>query len=318
MSDKTGTIVTIFGGTGFIGRHIVRRLAREGYTVKVATRAPESAYFLKPYGKVAQIVPVACNCNDQRSIAAAVDGARIVINCIGILHARKKHGFFKAHVETAQSIAAAAAKAGADRLVHISALGIDQARSRYAESKREGEAAVRAAFPAATILRPSVVFGPEDRFFNMFARLAQLLPALPLIGGGKTKLQPVYVADVADAVMTAIARPATAGRTYELGGPDIVTFRDIYNDLARYTGKKRLLVPVPFWSASIDARFLALLPNPVLTPDQVVTLKTDNIVSPGALTLVDLGIAPTGMTLVVPHYLEHFRPGGRFSAHKPV
>lgn len=308
-------IITIFGGTGFIGRHIMRRLAKAGYTVKVATRVPESAYFLRPYGKVGQIVPFPCNYKDEQSIAAAVAGATGVINCIGILYQRRKNKFDAVHHRLAQTIARACRQAAVQRLIHISALGIDQSKSKYAASKRDGEASVRDAFPNATILRPSLVFGPEDEFFNKFARLSLLLPALPLIGGGKTKFQPVYVGDVADAAMAALTHSSVGadspfGKTYELGGPEIVTFKEILQRLAIVTGRKRWLVPMPFAWAKLKATFIGLLPNPLLTRDQVESLKTDNVVNANALGFGALGLTPTAMSLILPDYLSAFRRPG--------
>ena len=305
-------IVTIFGGTGFIGRHIVRRLARAGYTVKVATRAPESAYFLKPYGKIGQIVPVACNIRNEPSLAAAVAGAAFVINCVGILFEKRRRRFDDLHNKLPQAIARACRIAGVRRLVHISALGIDQATSKYAASKREGEAGVRDAFPAATILRPSVVFGPEDNFLNKFARLSLFLPALPLIGGGMTKFQPVYVGDVADAAIIALTRSDLGpdnpcGKTYELGGPETVTFKEILRRLAAVTGRRRLLLPLPFPLAKMDAALLGLAPKPLLTRDQVESLKTDNIVTAEGLGFKALGLKPTAMDLILPDYLSAYR-----------
>jgi NADH dehydrogenase len=219
-------------------------------------------------------------------------------------------------------IAQACASCGVERFVHISALGIDGAKSRYAQTKRSGEEAVLNAFPSATILRPSVVFGPEDNFFNMFAALAQFLPALPLIGGGKTRFQPVYVGDVATAALCALQLPTIGeqnpqGRIYALGGPEIVSFKEIYKRLFEWTGRERALIALPFWVARIGAFLLQMLPpRPLLTPDQVRSLETDSIVPQGAAGLEDLGIIPTGMTLIVPGYLERFRSGGRFSATK--
>jgi uncharacterized protein YbjT (DUF2867 family) len=311
--SMTGKIVTIFGGTGFIGRHVVRRLAKAGYTIKVATRAPESAYFLRTNGKVGQIVPFACDYNDDKSIAAAVASAEAAINCIGILHETRKNSFQRIHVELADKIAAVCAAANVERFVHISALGVDRAKSKYAATKRAGEEAVRNAFPQAAILRPSVVFGPEDSFFNRFAALSAIMPALPLIGGGRTKFQPVYVGDIAAAVMAALS-PAAAGKTYELGGPETVTFREIYERLFACTLRRRPLISLPWGVAKLQASFLSLLPDPPLTRDQVETLKTDSIVSPGAMTLDDLGVTPTGMSLILPGYLDHYRKGGAFAA----
>lgn len=308
--SMTGKIVTIFGGTGFIGRHTVRRLAKAGYTVKVATRAPESAYFLRPCGTVGQIVPFAVDYGDEKSVAAAVAEADSVINCVGILCEKRSQSFEKIHVGLARNIAAACRDAGTKHLVHISALGIAKGTSKYAASKRAGEEAVRNAFPAATILRPSVVFGPEDQFFNKFAALASVLPALPLIGGGKTKFQPVYVGDVAAAVMAVLASPSAAGKTYELGGPETIDFREVYKRLFACTLRPRPLISLPWSVAKIKASFLGLLPHPPLTRDQVESLKTDSVVTPGALTLTDLGLAPTGMSLILPGYLDYQRRGG--------
>ncbi|QQG36347.1 MAG: complex I NDUFA9 subunit family protein [Micavibrio aeruginosavorus] len=314
-------IATVFGGTGFVGRHIVKRLATEGYTVKVATRVPERAYFLKPCGNAGQVVPVVCHYNDPASLREAIEGASIVVNCLGILFERRRSRFRRLHVELPGQIAEASAREGVERFIHISALGADRSRSRYALTKLEGENAVKAACPWATIMRPSVIFGPEDNFFNMFARLAQILPLLPLIGGGKTLFQPVYVGDAAQAIAVAALRPVDGGfdprgKTYELGGPETVSFRQIYELLAKYTGRRRFMVPLPFCVAKIEAFFLSFLPRPLLTPDQVESLKTDNVVSAGSLTLADLGVASTGMGLILPSYLETYRVGGRFANKK--
>ncbi len=310
---------TIFGGTGFIGRYIVRELARMDYIVKVVSRVPEHAFFLKPYGKVGQIVPMLCDFNNQDSINSVIQGSSIVVNCIGILYQRRSGDFIRAHTEIPGMIAEACARRGVERLVHISALGADISSSRYARTKRNGEQAVLKAFPQATILRPSVVFGPEDHFFNMFAGMAKISPALPLIGGGRTKFQPVYVADVAAAAIAAIALPIIGyqtpqGKIYELGGPETMTMKGIYERIFLWTGNRRLMVPLPFWLAKIKAAFIQLIPpKPILTPDQVTSLRTDSIVSPEAPDFEDLGIRPTGVELIVPAYLERFRAGGRFS-----
>ncbi len=318
MSITTKT-ATIFGGTGFVGRYIVRELARAGYIVKIATRIPERAYFLRPYGAVGQVVPMHCNYKDQASIDNAVRGSDVVINCVGVLYERRRGDFQRIHTDHARTIAESCARFGVARLVHISALAVDRAQSRYAKTKLAGEQAVLAAFPNATILRPSVIFGQDDQFFNMFAGLAKFLPVLPLIGGGKTKFQPVYVGDVAQAVLAALTMPARGldnpqGGIYELGGPETVTFKDIYQRIFDWTGKRRLLIGLPFCVAKIQAAFLQFVPpKPLLTPDQVTALKTDNIVGVDALGLSALGVTPTGMALIVPPYLERFRTGGRFS-----
>lgn len=315
-------IATVFGGTGFIGRYVVRELARAGYTIKIATRIPERAYFLKTAGTVGQVVPVLCDYRDVSSIASVVRGSDVVVNCIGILFEKRRGDFQRIHTGFPGMIAQACAAGGVDRLVHLSSLGADTGRSKYARSKLAGEAALHKAFPSAIILRPSVVFGPEDEFFNMFAGLARFLPVLPLIGGGRTKFQPVYAGDVAMAVMGALSLPgigdqAPLGRIYELGGPEILTLRDVYQRLFLWTGRSRPLVTLPFMLARVQAFFLAQIPpRPILTPDQVTSLQTDTIVQPGMAGLDDLGVRPTGMELIVPAYLERFRAGGRFSACK--
>ena len=314
-------IVTIFGGTGFIGRHVVKRLAAEGYTIKVATRIPEHAYSLKTSGAVGQIVPFLCDYKDPASLREAIEGADVVVNCIGIRAQNRKNKFRRLHAELPSQIAEAAARENVSRFVHISALGVDKGTSQYAKTKLEGERAVLAACPWATILRPSVVFGSEDNFFNMFARLSRIAPVLPLIGGGRTKFQPVYVGDVAHAVMAAILLPPLGDtdprrKIYELGGPETVTFREIYELIFKFTGRKRLLLPVPFFLVKIKAGFLSLMPQPLLTPDQVESLKTDSVVSSDAQTLAHLAIVPTGMGLVLPSYLESYRAGGRFADKK--
>ncbi len=311
-----GKVATIFGGTGFLGKQIVSDLARSGVVVKVATRIPESVYSLKIYGDVGQIVPVQCNYSDASSIRAAVRGSDFVVNCIGILFEKGKRSKFQnAHVDIPAMIAKSCADEHIKRFVHISALGCDNATSKYGKSKFEGEAAVLSNFPAATILRPSVIFGENDNFFNMFAELARFTPFLPLIGGGKTKFQPVYVSDVSDVVVRALISNMDKylGNIYELGGADIVTFKDIYEKLFEYTGRGRRLIYIPYWVAKIQAFFLGLLPSPILTPDQVESLKNDNIVSDGAQNMQSFGIAPKSMDLILPKYLKNYRAGGRFA-----
>ncbi|MCC6598848.1 MAG: complex I NDUFA9 subunit family protein [Alphaproteobacteria bacterium] len=307
-------VATIFGGTGFLGRQIVRKLARKGYTIKVATRVPESAYFLRPAGVVGQIVPFACDYDNPESIAQAVRGADIVVNCIGILFQRgKRNTFSRVHVEIPARIAAAAERESVGALVHISALGTQSGHSKYAQSKREGEKAILANYPKAVILRPSVVFGEDDSFFNKFAEMARFAPVFPLIGGGKTKFQPVYVGDVAEAVMVALASKEAAGHIFELGGPEIVNFKGIYARLFEYTGRARALIRCPFFLAKIKAFFLNFLPNPPLTPDQVELLKTDSVVEAGAPGFAALGLEPVSMNLILPKYLKTYQPGGRFA-----
>jgi NADH dehydrogenase len=310
---KKYPIACIFGGTGFIGRQIVRELAAKGFRIKVATRIPEQAYALKPSGNVGQIVPVLCSYNDEESIRAAIKGCDLVINCIGILFEKKKGDFTKIHTDLPARIAKICADEKIKTFIHLSALGVDKASSKYAASKLAGEAAIFNNHPKAVILRPSVVFGEDDQFFNMFAGLAQIMPALPLIGGGKTKFQPVFVGDVADAVMVIARDPLPfAGKIIELGGPDIVDFRQIYDLIFRTIHLRRPLIALPWGVSKIQATFLSLMPKPLLTRDQVESLKTDNIVSPDALGFEALGMKPQAMETIVPQYLARFRPGGRF------
>jgi NADH dehydrogenase len=303
--------VTVFGGTGFVGRAVVRELARAGARVRVACRRPDEALRCKPMGDVGQIVPVAANVRDDGSVAAAIQGADAVINLVGILYEHGRQKFAAVHEEAPARVGRAARAAGVRRLVHFSALGADPAsRSAYARSKAVGEAAVRAAFPGAIIFRPSVIFGPEDDFFNRFAGLARVLPALPLIGGGHTRFQPVYVGDVADAVIAALGMPDCAGRTFELGGPRIYSFRELMALMLAEIRRRRLLVPLPFWLAGLEAFFLEWMPKPPLTRDQVRLLRTDNVVAPGAAGFAELGISPTALEVILPTYLHRYRRGG--------
>ncbi len=304
-------LVTVFGGSGFAGRYVVEALARTGARVRVATRLPDRAIYLKPLGDVGQVVPVAANVRDDASVKAAVAGADTVINLTGILNQRGRQTFDAVHVDGAGRIANAAREAGAGRLVHFSALGADEtSAAAYSRSKALGEAMVRAAFPSATIMRPGVMFGSEDRFFNLFAGLARLSPVLPLIGGGKARFQPVHVCDVAGAVMAALRDPATGGALFELGGPSVYSFRELLEMLLGVVGRRRLLVPVPVWMAVMDAWFLEFLPVPPLTRDQVRMLQIDNVVSDGAAGLAELGIQPTAAEIILPTYLARYRRGG--------
>ena len=306
------TLITVFGGTGFLGRHTVRALARSGYRIRVAVRHPSEGFFLRPNGQVGQIDIVKCNVRDADQIASAVHGAAAVINLTGILYQRGEQSFEAVHVGAADAIARAANAAGAHSLVHVSAIGAARdARSRYAATKGEGEVRVRAAFPDAVILRPSIVFGPEDDFFNRFAALARVLPVLPLFGGGATTFQPVFVGDVAAAIVCAISDPSARGRTFELGGPAVYTFKELMQFVLRETGRRRVLVSLPYFVASIQAMFLQFMPKPMLTPDQVTLLKSDNVVS-APDTLASLGIDPTSIEAEVPTYLWRFRPKGQY------
>jgi uncharacterized protein YbjT (DUF2867 family) len=301
-------LVTVFGGSGFLGRHTVRALARDGWRIRVAVREPNQTYYLKPTGTVGQIASVKCDITDPEQVAAALRGADAAVNLVGVLHGH----FEEVHVTGAENIAKAAAAAGVASLVHVSAIGADaESHSHYAQTKAEGEARVRAAFPAATILRPSIVFGPEDDFFNRFAGLARIAPALPLIGGGKTRFQPVFVGDVAAAIAVALEREG--GKTYELGGPMTYSFKELMEIVCRETGRKRLLLPIPFGIAMFKAFFLQMAPNRLLTPDQVRLLRHDNVVAKTALTLADLGITPNSVEAEVPAYLWRFRAKGEYA-----
>lgn len=305
---------TIFGGSGFLGRNIVWKLAREGYAIKVATRVPERAYFLKPAGNVGQVVPFYCDYSDHKSIMAAVQGADIVINCVGVLFENKKQRFDKIHSDLPAAIAKACSKAGVERFIHISALGVEQSISNYAKTKRAGEKAAQKNFADVTILRPSIVFGEDDSFFNMFARMAQILPALPLIGGGKTKFQPVFVGDIADSVIAAIAMPQSKGQIYALGGPEVQNFRALFETMFEHTGKRVMLVSLPWSVAKMEAFFMEkTMAAPLLTRDQIKSLRSDNVVPEGALTLLDLGLTPTPMGMILPTYLSRYKKGGRFA-----
>jgi len=317
-SDK---LITIIGGSGFVGRHIVRALARRGYRIRVACRRPDLAGHVQPLGTPGQIMPVQANVRYPASLAAACDGAFAVINLTGVLYGSGAQSFDAVHVFGAEASAKAAKAAKARLFIQMSALGADSgSASEYARSKAEGENRARAAFPGAMVLRPSVIFGPEDKFFNQFAGLSRFAPALPLIGGGETRFAPVFVGDVAEAVARLIDRGEADGRTYELGGPEVLSFRQLMTFLLDTIGRQRLLVPVPWVAARILALFTGLLPKPLLTVDQVELLKHDKVVSEAARrerrTLEGLGIAATAIEAVVPSYLYRFRKAGQFTAPK--
>jgi NADH dehydrogenase len=302
-------LFTIFGGTGFIGRYVVERLANRGARILVISRSPRShGRHLQPLGSVDQIVVQSTDLSSEAALRRTVAGAAGVINLIGILYETGRQQFAEVHGALAGRIAAAAAAAVVPRLVQISAIGADPgSTSAYARSKAEGECRVREAIPGATILRPSIVIGPEDDFFNRFAALARILPALPLIGGGNTRFQPVYVGDVAQAVVAALERDDAPGRTYELGGPQTYSFAELMRYMLSVLGRRRLLLDVPFGLAQLQARFFELLPEPLLTRDQVELLKRDNVVTPGTPGLEALGITPTPIELIVPQYLARYR-----------
>ena len=309
----------MLGGSGFIGRYIVKRLAARGEVIAVGCRNAEAAKYLKPLGDVGQIVPLNIGIGDATLLPAFLAGNDWLVNCVGILRETGAQTFELVHHIGPARLARFAREAGVDRFVHISAIGADpRSSSAYARTKAAGEQAVRDAFPTVTILRPSVVFGPEDRFFNRFASMAMFSPVLPLIGGGETRFQPVYVGDVADAVVTCLEDPATAGRIYELGGPKIYTFRQALELVLSEIRRKRPFVDLPFGLAALQARLMAILPSPPLTPDQVELLKSDNIVSSGALTLASLGLTPTPAEVVLPTYLDRFRRGGWYGQRPPL
>jgi NADH dehydrogenase len=319
MPAPIDTLVTVFGGSGFLGRHVVRALAKRDYRMRIGVRRPELAGHLQPLGKVGQIMPVQSNIRYPDSVRAATRGASIVVNLCGILAPRGAQTFDTVQNKGAETVARAAADIGA-RMVHVSAIGADsESKSRYARSKAAGEKAVRAVDHNAIIMRPSVVFGPEDQFSNRFAALARMFPALPLIGGD-TKMQPVYVGDVAEAIADAVDGTAKAGSTYELGGPEVMTMREIMQIILDITERNRLLLPLPFGLANLQAMLLQFAPGDFkLTPDQVELLKSDNVVSDKAkfanLTLEGLGITPDSLEAVAPSYLWRFRRTGQF-AHK--
>ena len=317
MASNLETLVTVFGGSGFVGRNVVRALAKRDYRVRVAVRRPELAGHLQPLGRVGQIHAVQANVRYPASVEAAMRDSQVAINLVGILAKSGAQTFDAVQVSGAETIAKAAAGAGAS-MVHVSAIGAsDRSSSQYARAKANGETAVLAAMPSAIIMRPSIVFGPEDQFTNRFAGLARLAPALPLIGGGTTRMQPVYVGDVATAIADAVDGKAKAGAIYELGGPEVLTMREIMEAILEITDRDRMLVSLPFGLAKLQSIFLQFAPGALkLTPDQVELLRSDNVVSQAAkaagLTLEGLGITPDSMEAVAPNYLWRFRPAGQF------
>jgi NADH dehydrogenase len=312
--------IAVMGGSGFIGRYIVKRLAERGEVLAVGGRHAADAKFLKLKGDVGQVglVNIGVDAPDD-VLRAFVEGKDALVNCVGILYERGSQKFDVVHHSAPAKLARLAREAGVERLVHISAIGADpRSSSAYARTKAAGEQAVHDAFPTATILRPSIVFGPEDDFFNRFASMATMSPFVPLIGGGETRFQPVYVGDVASAAVRVLDDPTTAGRTYELGGPKVYTFRQLMELLLGEIKRHRRFVDLPFGLASLQARFLSLLPKPPLTPDQVEMLKRDNVVASGALDLTTLGIAPTTVEAIIPTYLDRFRKGGWYDRRRAV
>jgi NADH dehydrogenase len=321
---ERGSLVVVFGGSGFIGRHAVQALAREGWRVRAAVRRPDLAGHLQPMGAVGQIQPVQANLRYPDSLRRAIAGAEAVVNLVGILAKAGPQTFNAIHVAGARAVASAAHQEGAATLVHISALGADRkAKSQYARTKALGEEAVLQEFPGAAILRPSLVFGPEDQLFNRFANLARFSPALPLIGGGRTKLQPVHVGAVGAAIAAASAGKAKPGTVYEIAGPEIITFRQLLDRVQEWSARKRFYLPLPFWASKFAALLTLPLPNRMrpLTVDQVRMLQSDNVVSAAAQgegrTLLGLGIEhPHTMETVVPAYLERFQPHGQYAHYR--
>lgn len=317
MASNMETLVTVFGGSGFLGRHVVRALAKRDYRIRIAVRRPELAGHLQPIGKVGQIHAVQTNLRFPASVTAAMRDSSIAINLVGILTEGGAQSFNAVQSEGAGTIAQAASAVGA-RVVHVSAIGADEnSLSRYSRSKAAGEAAVREAVPSATFMRPSLVFGPEDAFTNRFAALARMSPVMPLIGGD-TRMQPVYVGDVANAIADAVDGKAKAGATYELGGPEVLTMREIMQVILATIQRDRMLLPVPFAIARLQSMLLQFAPGGLkLTPDQVESLRIDNVVSDAAkaagLTLEGLGIAADSLEAIAPQYLWRFRATGQFA-----
>lgn len=316
-------LVTIYGGSGFVGRYIARRMAKAGWRVRVAVRRPNEAIFVKPYGVVGQVEPVLCNIRDDASVRAVMAGADAVVNCVGILAESGKNQFDAVQAEGAARVARIASEEKVSRFVHLSAIGADAASaSEYARTKAAGEASVREHMPGAVILRPSIVFGPEDQFFNRFASMSRLGPVLPVVGA-ETRFQPVYVDDVAQAAELALTEGAAPG-IYELGGPDVASFRELMEQMLEVIHRRRLVVNVPFFAARIMAfgfdmlqkLTLGLITNSMITRDQVRNLANDNVVREGAKGFADLGITPVSMTSVLPDYLWRFRPSGQYDAIK--
>ncbi len=330
MVPASGRLVTVFGGSGFIGRHVIRTLAKRGYRVRAAVRRPDLALFLQPLGNVGQVHPIQANLRYPDSVARAVEGADAVVNLVGILAEGGKQSFDAVQAEGARAVAEATARAGIRTLIQMSAIGADPgSESAYARTKAAGETAARTAVPEAVVIRPSIVFGPEDGFFNRFASLASKLPVIPLVGGGRTRFQPVFVGDVAEVVARAVDGSIASGTVYELGGPEVKTFEQLVRFVLEVTGRKAILAPLPFPAARIQAGVMeianraafGLLPADFLiTRDQVKLLEHDNVVSEAAIregrTLEGLGIKGETVEAVVPTYLYRFRKGGQFSTGK--
>lgn len=326
MADRLDDqgLATVFGGSGFVGRYAVTALAKQGWRVRAAERRPDLAGFLQTAGLVGQVAPVQANVRYPESIQRALAGSKVVVNAVGVLTSAGAQTFKAIHVDGPRAIAKAAREAGVQRFVHVSAIGADlKSASRYARTKAEGEAAVLEEFPDAVIIRPSVVFGPEDEFFNRFAAMARVSPLLPLIGGGRTRFQPVFVGDVATAITAAAGGAAKPGTIYEAGGPEVLSFRELLELTQEWTGRKRGYLRMPFWLAKLQALLTWPLPNSMrpLTVDQVRLLQHDNVVSPEAIkegrTLAGLSVmAPNGISAIVPAYLERFQSRGQFAHYR--
>jgi len=317
VNDNSHKLVTIIGGSGFLGRHIIRALAKHGYRIRVAVRRPDLAGHVQPLGRVGQIVPVQANVRYPDSLDAACASAYAVINLVGILHRAGPQTFESVHAQGAEAAARAASRAGAAMFIQMSALGANPGSlSAYARTKAEGEVRARDVFPGAIVIRPSIVFGPEDAFFNRFAAMARMSPVLPLIGGG-TRFQPVFVGDIAEAIAKLLDRTVADGRVYEFGGPEVYSFRDLMRFTLRTVMRRRLLLPVPFGIAGVMASILQLLPGALLTQDQVLLLQRDNVVSDKAVnegrTLKGLGLVPRDIEAIVPSYLYRYRRAGQFT-----
>ena len=314
------SVITVFGGTGFLGRHIIWQLAKTGATIRVASRVPKRALFLKPAGTVGQVIPYFCDIHNEASVRAVLKGATHAVNLVSILNQCGKNTFQRVNVEAAERIARIANEEQLDILVHVSALCTSaDSLSQYARSKAEGEKRARAAFSRTVTLRPGVVFGPEDNFFNRFAAMARIAPALPLIGGGRTKLQPVYVGDVARAVMNIISSPDIEkydGKIFELANPRVYTFRELMDVMQAQTGQTRGYVSLPFGIAKIMGGIAGILPNKPLTADQVKSLQRDSVATQGAPCLADLGIEATSLESILPTYLRQYRKGGAYMPKK--
>jgi len=317
MERNPSRLVTVFGGSGFVGRYLVHALAKRGWRVRVAVRRPDLVGHLQPMGAVGQIHAVQANVRHEKSIRAAVSHADAVVNLVGILQEGSRQTFETVQAEGARLIAEATRDAGIETLLQMSAIGADpDSAAAYARTKAAGESAARAAVPDAIVVRPSIVFGAEDQFFNRFARMAKISPALPVVGAD-TRFQPVYVGDVGEFCAVALDGGVARGRTYELGGPDIRTFRELLEMMLKITRQKRIIVPLSFGLARFQAKVLSILPNPPITADQVELLKRDNVVSEAAIregrTLAAAGVEPRSLASVLPTYLWTYRKGGQFA-----